>query len=37
MPAVEYVLRDAPIHEVNGDTNLEQLSQGRWIAEFANS
>lgn len=37
MPNIEYVLRDAPIDEVYGDTNLEQLSQGRWIAEFTNS
>jgi ectoine hydroxylase-related dioxygenase (phytanoyl-CoA dioxygenase family) len=37
MPNIEYVLRDAPMDEIDGDTNVEQLSRGRWIAEFANS
>lgn len=37
MADIGYVLSDAPIDEVEGDTNLEQLSQGRWIAEFSNS
>ena len=37
MADIGYVLRDAPLAEIDGDINVEQLSQGRWIAEFANS
>ena len=37
MVDIGYVLRDAQAEEIDGDTNVEQLSQGRWIAEFSNS
>lgn len=36
MPNLEYVLRDAPLHEVLGSAVLNQLKRGKWIAEFAN-
>ena len=37
MPNIEYVLRDAPEDEIDGSANVDQLSRGRWIAEYSNS
>lgn len=37
MPNLEYTLRDVPIEEIGGACNEEQLSRGKWIAEFAAS
>ena len=37
MPNVEYVLRDVPIGEVGGSAALEQLRNGKVIAEFPNT
>jgi hypothetical protein len=34
---VEYIIRDAPLSEVGGTLNLEQLKRGQWIAEFPNT
>ena len=37
MPNVEYILSDAPLSEVGGTLNLEQLKRQQWIAEFPNT
>ena len=37
MPAIEFVVRDAPEDEIEGTSILDQLSRNSWIAEFSNS
>ena len=37
MPAIEFVMSDAPSDEIESTAALDQLSRGQWIAEFANA
>jgi hypothetical protein len=37
MPNIEYVVNAAPDDELESTATLDQLSRGRWIAEFANA
>ena len=37
MPNIEYVMNDAPDAHLDSTATLDQLSRGRWIAEFSNA